>query len=130
EVGARLATTVRSIVCLFPAKPRATEFVLIATFALLEVERLVISPTRGKRRTIDIGCTGPNALPTGARRTNVVVHLPTWTETIAFIGRADCVDHFTPHGVAKVGKTVERLQGAPCPTESPSRLCRRAGHLG
>src|SRR6185369_13542800 len=68
--------------------------------------------SRAVRRTMHKRGTRPHAAPARARRTNVVVHFPTWTERVAFIGGANRLYHFSSHGVTEIAETVERLEGA------------------
>src|SRR5438128_12536299 len=109
KVWACIATAVRSIIVLLAAQTTAAKFVLIPTLARFEESCFFLPASFGERWTINISAAYPDTAPARTCRANVVVHLPARSKAVAFVCTADCIDHFAPHDVAKIGEAVERL---------------------
>src|SRR5262245_52879913 len=110
KVGTGIAAAMHSVVLFFTAQPCAAKLVLIAPLARFKAAFLFNAAPLSERCTMYIGRTGPCAMPAGARRTDVVVHLPAWTKAVCFIRRTNGFDDLAPDDIAEICQAVERLQ--------------------
>src|SRR5712664_3098888 len=101
-----MRTIFSSTMCLigvpFIAQTQATEAVLVELLAPLKVRLFFTLPPCSKRSTIYIAPASPYTTKPFPCCTNVIVHLPTGTETIAFISQTNSIYDLTPHEIAEI----------------------------
>src|SRR5262245_10240881 len=104
-----IAQTMSLVIAPLPAQAHSAKLVLIPMFIGLETPRLFITPSRGGGRPVNKRATSPYPSKPGARRPDVVIHLPARSQTVALIDGAHGFNHFPFYRIAEIGKAVERL---------------------
>ena len=101
-----------SKVGLFTSQARSAKFVLVKIFTGFKVLPFLSLAPESEGRAMDVSCASPDTAKASTRRPDVVIHLPTRPEMIAFVRPADGLDDFALDHVAKVREAVERFKGA------------------
>jgi hypothetical protein len=90
---------------------QATKLALIKAPVLFYKTPFFSSTPCSEERAMDVSPTYPNTLETSPCRPDVVIHLPTWTESILFIAATDSLYHLPLHHITKITQAIQWLQG-------------------